>query len=95
MTWTIMMTQKELCIKPYGFLVGKFFCKSFFTAMQYFQVQDQFISQHYCLMVIQRTISLNLSLLQNVLWHMEYYVQVGNIFISKLTKLLLINEIVI
>ena len=21
MTWTIMMTQKELCIKPYGFLV--------------------------------------------------------------------------
>ena len=22
MTWTIMMTQKELCIKPYGFLVG-------------------------------------------------------------------------
>ena len=23
MTWTIMMTQKELCIKPYGFLVSK------------------------------------------------------------------------
>ena len=23
MTWTIMMTQKELCIKPYGFLVIK------------------------------------------------------------------------
>ena len=22
MTWTIMMTQKELCIKPYGFLVS-------------------------------------------------------------------------
>ena len=22
MTWTIMMTQKELCIKPYGFLVN-------------------------------------------------------------------------
>ena len=24
MTWTIMMTQKELCIKPYGFLVSDF-----------------------------------------------------------------------
>ena len=24
MTWTIMMTQKELCIKPYGFLVNCF-----------------------------------------------------------------------
>ena len=24
MTWTIMMTQKELCIKPYGFLVRVF-----------------------------------------------------------------------
>ena len=24
MTWTIMMTQKELCIKPYGFLVCAF-----------------------------------------------------------------------
>ena len=24
MTWTIMMTQKELCIKPYGFLVRYF-----------------------------------------------------------------------
>ena len=28
MTWTIMMTQKELCIKPYGFLVRWFKCSS-------------------------------------------------------------------
>ena len=32
MTWTIMMTQKELCIKPYGFLVTIFAsdCDSFY-----------------------------------------------------------------
>ena len=28
MTWTIMMTQKELCIKPNGFLVDIFYTKS-------------------------------------------------------------------
>ena len=31
MTWTIMMTQKELCIKPYGFLVV------FFIGLVFFQ----------------------------------------------------------
>ena len=41
MTWTIMMTQKELCIKPYGFLVRliNFSVSSYISLMFYFMLK--------------------------------------------------------